>query len=418
MSLPRATVLFLEDSDLDAELIRDRLGRSGLDLAVERVADRRGFVERLAAARYDLILSDYQVPGFDGLAALELAREHQPDAPFLFVSGMMGEELVVETLKRGATDYLLKHRLARLPAAVERALTDARLRAERRRVEAALVESQGRVKLAAQAAGIGYGSWDFLTDRFEFDAQTAALVGVGLVGDVAELFARMHPADRPHVEAAVAEAVAGGDRYRTEFRAVRADGTPHWVAASGTVERDAAGRAVRVVGMMFDIDERKRDVEALRDADRRKDVFLATPAHELRNPLAPLGNGLAVLRANPAASPPPKILAMMERQLGHMVRLIDDLLDLSRVSSGKVELRRERVQFKTVVEHAVETCRPVVEAYRHDLTVSLPDGPVWLDADLTRLVQSLGNVLTNAAKYTPAGAGSRWSPAARGARRS
>lgn len=209
MSLPRATVLFLEDSDLDAELIRDRLGRSGLDLAVERVADRRGFVERLTAARYDLILSDYQVPGFDGLAALELAREHQPDAPFLFVSGMMGEELAVETLKRGATDYLLKHRLARLPAAVERALTDARLRAERRRVEAALVESQGRVKLAAQAAGIGYGSWDFLTDRFEFDAQTAALVGVGPTGDVAELFARMHPDDRPLVEAAVAEAVGG-----------------------------------------------------------------------------------------------------------------------------------------------------------------------------------------------------------------
>ena len=97
-----------------------------LPLALDRVSDRRGFEARLAAARYDLILGDYQIPGFDGLAALELARAHQPEVPFMFVSGMMGEELAIETLKRGATDYILKQRLARLPAAIERALSEAR----------------------------------------------------------------------------------------------------------------------------------------------------------------------------------------------------------------------------------------------------------------------------------------------------
>ena len=402
MTPPRATVLFLEDSDLDAELVRERLGRSGLGLAVDRVADRRGFVERLTSTRYDLILCDYQVPGFGGLDALALARVEQPDAPFLFVSGTMGEELAVETLKSGATDYVLKQRLARLPAAVERALTDARLRAERRQVEQSLRESEARVRLSAVAAGVGYGSWDLPTGRFDFDAQTAALFGVGLTGDAAEAFGRIHADDRPRVEAAVA-AAAGGDRYQVEFRVAQSDGPPRWLHSTGSVVCDGAGRPAQAVGAIFDIDDRKRAEAELRDADRRKDEFLATLAHELRNPLAPLRTGLAVLRANPSAPPPPRTLAMMERQVGHMVRLIDDLLDHSRVSSGKVELRRDRVELRTAVEYAVETSRPVVEAGGHDLSVSLPDAPLWLDADLTRLAQVVGNLLTNSAKYTPPG---------------
>ncbi len=403
MTPPRATVLFLEDSDLDAELVLGRLARSGLGLAVDRVADRRGFVGRLAATRYDLILCDYQVPGFDGLDALAMARATQPDAPFLFVSGTMGEELAVETLKSGATDYILKQRLARLPAAVERALTDARLRVERREVEAALRASEARVRLSAAAAGVGYGSWDFSTNRYDFDAQTAALFGVGATGDVAEAFGRMHPDDAPLVEAAVAAAAAGGGRYQVEFRVGRADGPPRWLASTGSVVCDGAGRPAQAVGAVFDIDNLKRAEAELRDADRRKDEFLATLAHELRNPLAPLRTGLAVLRANPSAPPPPRTLAMMERQVGHMVRLIDDLLDLSRVGSGKVTLRRGRVELRTAVEHAVETSRPAVEAGGHALSVSLPDAPIWLDADLTRLAQVVGNLLTNSAKYTPEG---------------
>jgi PAS domain S-box-containing protein len=128
-------VLHLEDSDLDAEFVKDRLLKSGLDVAVDRVSDRQTFVHRLKEREYDLILSDYQVPTFEGLAALELALKYQPETPFLFVSGAMGEELAVETLKRGATDYVLKDRLTRLPAAVNRALAEVRERSERRAAE-------------------------------------------------------------------------------------------------------------------------------------------------------------------------------------------------------------------------------------------------------------------------------------------
>lgn len=132
MSLPVVTILHLEDSDLDAELVRDRIEKSGLLVHVERACERRDFIEKLKTGDYDIVLSDYQVPSFNGLDALRLAQEFQPDTPFIFVSGAMGEELAVESLKRGATDYVLKDRLAKLGQTISRALAEARERINRR----------------------------------------------------------------------------------------------------------------------------------------------------------------------------------------------------------------------------------------------------------------------------------------------
>ena len=150
-------------------------------------------------------------------------------------------------------------------------------------------------------------------------------------------------------------------------------------------------------------DELKVQAEALREADRLKDEFLATLAHELRNPLAPLRHGLDILRRNPDVTSATQIREMMDRQLVHLVRLIDDLLDVSRVSQGKIELRKETIVVADVVRSALETSRPLIDAAGHTLTVDLPDDPLWLDADLTRLAQVVGNLLNNAAKYTPEG---------------
>ncbi|WP_246173447.1 PAS domain-containing hybrid sensor histidine kinase/response regulator [Limnoglobus roseus] len=143
---------------------------------------------------------------------------------------------------------------------------------------------------------------------------------------------------------------------------------------------------------------------ALQEQDRRKDEFLATLAHELRNPLAPVRNGVQILRA--AVPPEPRLsrtLGMMERQLGQMVHLVDDLMDVSRVSSGKVALRRESLPLRAVVDAAVEISRQLIEAASHKLVVNLPEEPIILDGDQTRLVQVLANLLNNAAKYTPHG---------------
>ena len=172
------------------------------------------------------------------------------------------------------------------------------------------------------------------------------------------------------------------------------------------------GSDSRKVALLFsDISARRRSEEQLRqlaadlsDADRRKTEFLATLAHELRNPLAPIRSGLGVMRLagdNPAALL--KVREMMERQVGHMVHLIDDLLDIARISGGKLELKRERTDLKRVLTSAVETSMPLIEAARHSLHVTLPDACLGIDADVTRIAQVVSNLLNNAAKYTPAG---------------
>ncbi len=148
-------------------------------------------------------------------------------------------------------------------------------------------------------------------------------------------------------------------------------------------------------------DELAVQATALKDSDRRKDEFLATLAHELRNPLAPIRQGLDILRRTPDADGAPAIRDMMARQLAHMVRLIDDLLDVSRVSQGKIELRKARIEAAAVVEAAIEASRPFIDAAGHSLTLDIPANPLWLDADLMRLSQVIANLLNNAAKYTP-----------------
>ena len=147
--------------------------------------------------------------------------------------------------------------------------------------------------------------------------------------------------------------------------------------------------------------ELERSSEELREADRRKDEFLATLAHELRNPLAPIRNGLQLLGlAPPGSEAAAQALAMMERQTRHLVRLVDDLLEVSRIRTGKLELRRERVELAAVLASAIEASRPLIDAAGHALRVALPQEAIVLDADPVRLAQVLANLLNNAAKYT------------------
>jgi signal transduction histidine kinase len=149
--------------------------------------------------------------------------------------------------------------------------------------------------------------------------------------------------------------------------------------------------------------ESRAQADALLETDRRKNEFLAVLAHELRNPLAPLRNGLEVLQRRPGADETAPVREMMGRQLNHMVRLVDDLLDVSRISRGKIDLRRALVKAKDVASAAVEASRPTIDASRHELSVFVPTETIWLNADLTRAAQMLGNLLVNAAKYTPPG---------------
>ncbi len=149
--------------------------------------------------------------------------------------------------------------------------------------------------------------------------------------------------------------------------------------------------------------ENIRLYDAQREQDRRKDEFLATLAHELRNPLAPIRTGLQVIQRGASAEQAHKVRAMMERQLGHLVRMVDDLLDISRITLGKITLERTRVDLRSILDSALETTRPLVESGSHALAVELPAQPLPLDVDPTRLAQVFANLVNNAAKYTPDG---------------
>jgi PAS domain S-box-containing protein len=167
---------------------------------------------------------------------------------------------------------------------------------------------------------------------------------------------------------------------------------------------DDSGRVIGASKVARDITERKQIEEAIQKADQRKDEFLATLAHELRNPLAPISNSLEILKH---AEHDPELLrascGTIERQLNHMVKLVDDLLNISRISQDKLALRRSRLELSHVVQQAVETVQPVVEKYGHSLDISLPEHSLYLDADPLRLAQIFSNLLNNACKYTPPG---------------
>jgi two-component system CheB/CheR fusion protein len=183
-----------------------------------------------------------------------------------------------------------------------------------------------------------------------------------------------------------------------------ADGVLHHSIVSKFPIRDAAGEPAWVGGMAIDVTEARRTEAALREADRRKTEFLATLAHELRNPLAPIQNSLEILKhaaSDPAVSR--QSCEAIERQLGQLVRLVDDLLDVGRITSDRLQLRRGRIELGAVIQQAVETCRPAMARRRQTIQLGFPDSPVSLDADAVRLTQVFANLLDNACKYTPIG---------------
>ncbi len=285
---------------------------------------------------------------------------------------------------------------------------------ERKQAEAVLRESEERLRLTLEAGSMGSFEVDTRTGESVWSDVQFELLGLtpGEVRPCPESFFRVvHPNDVGRLVEQW-EAAKRSGKLDTDFRIVRADGPVRWLAAKGSFILDEAGKRAdpdawkpfRFRGVTFDITERKEVEARLRESDRRKDEFLATLAHELRNPLAAIRNGFQLTQLG--ADDPDTVelgRSIMDRQLTQMVRLVDDLMDISRISRGKIELRKEQVSLESVVNNAVETSRPVIEQMGHELIIALPKQPVVIEADLARLAQALMNLLTNAAKYTERG---------------
>jgi PAS domain S-box-containing protein len=276
---------------------------------------------------------------------------------------------------------------------------------ERKRAEEARLETEERHRLALEAGQMGTWEWDMVTNQVTWSAALEAIHGFApatFPGTFAAYQKDIHPDDRDYVTRTIARNAAHGDDHQVEYRIVRRDGVIRWVEGRGRVFRDESGRPTRMIGVCTDVTERKQSEAALLEADRRKDEFLAVLAHELRNPLTPVRNAAHVLKREEWDDPRVRqAVDMIERQVTHMARLIEDLLEVSRIATGALTLRLDEVNFNEVIRGALDACRGEIEARGHALRVHLPAMPVRVRADRDRMIQVLCNLISNAAKYTP-----------------
>jgi signal transduction histidine kinase/DNA-binding response OmpR family regulator len=399
--------------DLNENLIKAHSGREAL--------------EYLLRGNVAVVLVDVCMPELDGFELADMIRQHPrcQKTAIIFVSGIHMSDL--DRLKGydfGAVDYvsvpvvpeILRARVSvfidlyRKTHELEQFNRELELRVAERTQElsdsnAQLRVSEERLRLAVMGAGMGTWDTDWITGESHWSETFVKMMGYPPGHEVPASMEgfrdRIHPEDVSMVMKAIDRAKIERSIFSSEHRITRADsGAATWVSAFGRFFFDD-GLPVRFVGVLFDINERKVLEESLRDADRRKDEFLAILAHELRNPLNPIRSAANVLRMQESSNTE---LAwsrdVIDRQVDHLTRLVDDLLDVSRITSGKLDLRRERVTLSEVVQSAVEASRPLIEDCGHTLEVSIPEEPVYLNADLVRLSQVIINLLNNAAKFT------------------
>lgn len=277
---------------------------------------------------------------------------------------------------------------------------------EARHAQAALQEAAARLQFTLESARVGDWDLDLVNDTSRRSLRHDQCFGYHEpIPDwgFEKFIQHVHSEDRERVSKEFHDAVSNLQDWHFECRVVWPDASVHWIAAHGSIYR-VDGKPMHMLGIVFDITERKKNEEQLRETDRRKDEFLAMLAHELRNPLAPIGAAadlLSLVQIDETSVR--KTSAVISRQVRHMTSLVDDLLDVSRVTRGLISLERVALDAKRIVADAVEQVRPLIEARHHHLAVHMPPESAFILGDAKRLVQALGNLLNNAAKYTPEG---------------
>ena len=376
-----------------------------------RIGPGAGACGTAAYTRQTVVVSDIQT---DPLCAefRELAREHGICACWsspLFSSrgSVLGTFALYypEARRPAQSDRDVVEILARTAALVVERRLEVR---ERLAAEAALRDNEQRYRQLVHSLPAAVYTCDARGYVTLYNEAAAALwgrepaLGKELWCSSLKLY-RLDGTELPHDQIPMTAAIPEGRTPpATEFVIERTDGSRRHVLAHLEPIRDYAGEITGALNILVDITERKQAEDALKEADRRKDEFLATLSHELRNPLAPIRSGLHVLRMNGGADAiTERVYGMMERQVNHLVRLVDDLLEISRITRGKIDLRLEDVSLAAVVRSAIDTSRPLIEAAEHQLSVSIAADSLMVRADPVRLSQVIANLLNNAAKYTP-----------------
>jgi PAS domain S-box-containing protein len=447
---PQANILLVDDSPNNLLALEAILADLGQNLVSSPSGEDA--LRRLEHDEFAVVLLDLYMYGLDGFETAKCirAREKTRHVPIIFLTAYEGPDFTpAQAYALGAVDYLVKPLVPDIVRAKVAAFVELFRKTEQLRRQAQeILQSEQQFRLLVD------GVTDYAIFRLDpgghvasWNAGAERINGYRAEEILGQHLARLYPAeareqDRPG-QALAATAAEG--RYDEEAWRIRKDGTRFWASVVLTALRDPAGNLIGFSKIIRDLTERKhaeealqraneelearvRDrtaeltranqalqdevrereqaQEALRAADRRKDQFLAVLAHELRNPLAPLRNGLYILRQrghDPAAVD--HVRAMMDRQVQHLTRMVDDLLDVSRLSRGKVTLQKERLDLGQVLRQSVDDHRGLAEAADLSLCLEMPDAPVWVEGDATRLTQVFYNLLENAVKFTPPGGG-------------
>ena len=402
---PEAQVLILNVDDNDgARYAKSRvLARAGF--TVIEAATGTSALEQVRSANPDLVLLDVKLPDINGL---EVCRQIKLDPQTAATVVLQTSAAAVHTIDKvraldgGADSYLTE------PIEPSELIANVRALLRLRNAESALRDSEERFRQLADNVDDVFWMLNPARDALLYISPAyRALWGrepVALARGVTHWSEGVHAGDLERVRAAVA-ALHRGERYEEEYRVERPDGSLRWVRERAFPVPDASGRTYRLAGIVTDITERKTSELLLREADRRKDQFLAMLAHELRNPLAPIRNAVEIM--DPRKSLPQEALdearMIVSRQVTHLSRLVDDLLDVSRITQGKITLRQEPVDLGAAIAAAIETVRPMIDRKRHTLELDPVPERVTLLGDAVRIAQVIGNLLSNASKYTPEG---------------
>ena len=400
------SILLLEDQRRDAQLVEAQLEDGGVFFELTRVDTERAFAEALARRVVDLILSDYNVPGFDGTAALAAARRTSPDTPFIFVSGALGEERAIELLKRGATDYVLKDKLERLVPSVRRALLEAQERRERRDAETRLRQSEERSRALVAALVEGVVLCDAAGAVRDINASAEKLLGLPAAHALGRTLAELaqsgsiHEDGRPlePEEGAAAIALRTGRGVVGQIVGVRRPGGDLvWLSVNAQPLFDEHGAApIGVVSSFSDITEHKKRAEF-------EQQLIGIVSHDLRNPLSAILMGAQlILQQENLTERVRKGAARIASSAERARRLITDLLDFTQARlSGGLRVERRAMDFHVVTRQVLDEIQ-VAWPERELCCEQVGDGNGHWDED--RLAQVVTNLVTNALRHGASGA--------------
>ncbi len=376
--------------------LRERLGAARVSVA--EIDEARG--EAILLRQSDAAGERFEVESVPLESFVESERAnldgHTIGVPLMKAGKRVAQLSVVSTTPREWTSSD-KELVRRVGDIVWPALATAR--ADRR-----VTMNEERLRFAQGVAQIGTWEWDPETRLVWFSDESRELLGLKATTEMElqdEWKRNIHPRQLSQVYA-MFEECAACRACEIEYRYQHPEAGERWIYSKAGLVEHAGHR--HIVGICLDATERRQAEEALKDVNRRKDEFLAMLAHELRNPLAPIRNAAQLLNVHSSGKPEIEwARAVIERQTTHLARLVDGLLDVSRMVSGQISLQKKPVRLAEIVNDAVETCRPIIRLRKHHLTVELPEEPVFVEADLTRLSQVISNLLNNAAKYTDDG---------------